>query len=357
MVTDKTFLRPLARSGLVTSKQLAIAGGTRIDGTGRESYQIKTAPGTQDYALMLNANPVWPGGGELIDHDITIERTGFLGQRGVPAEHDFVDFIGVDGLTLRDCLFADRDRDLLVISNCHRITVESCLFRHWGGALPDDPGQGHYAGGMGLNVATPSFDGKITGCWFVDGAGGVWIPVVNHLEPPVPIGRGWHVSANFFRNLCEAAIVGGDYATITHNDIDEVARVDVSGHGMELHGTRLVVSSNIITNCDGAGIHAANVYHSIIKDNLIAGVGRKGDTGSIVLATVGAESGESDIPPHDVTIADNDLGGGYILLANMTNDPTKLMTNITVRSRAPVMFLPSKDRVVGAGCDIQAPSA
>lgn len=342
-------------AGLETKTQLSIASRTRIDGTGRESFQVKTAAGPQTYGLLLNANPVWPGGGTLIDRDITIERTGFVGHRGMPCGHDFIDFIGVDGLCVRDCLFADRDRDLLVLSNCNAPTIENSFFRNFGGPLPDNPGAGQSAGGMAIFCLTPSFDGRIVGCHFTDGGGGVWIPVSDPLRPDARIGAGWYVAGNFFRRLQEAAIVGGDYATITGNVIDDVARTDVSGHGMELHGTRLKVTDNDITNIDGSGVYAANVYHSTIRGNTIGNVGRKGSSGSIVLATFGAASGEGDVPPHHVTIADNELADGYILLANLTGDATKLMTDITIRSRAPVAFFPSKAEVVGRGFDCQAP--
>ncbi len=166
------------------------------------------------------------------------------------------------------------------------------------------------------------------------------------------------MDGNFFRGVIEAAIVGGDYTTIEGNFIDDVLRADVSGHGMELHGTRLVVKANPISNVDGAGIFAFQLYHSIIQSNPITGVGRKGKTGSIILSTAPEAAGGGAEPPHDVQILDNDLDrDGYILLTNGTNDPSKLMKHITVRSKHPVLFHPSRAEVIDeATCDIQAPA-
>lgn len=328
---------------LTVAKTLALADGTTITGTGVATSIVRTKPGiTQDFPLLVGAGRV------------KLSDMSFLGDPSMEAEHDFCDFIDAKP-TLRDCFFGDRRRDLLVTSRCDGVLVDACEFANWGGALPDNPGAGQWAGGMAVFCLSGN-DGRLTNGYAHDGAGGIWIPVTNTLVSPEPTGTGWIVSGWILRRLLECGIVGGDHALITGNSIDDVSRVDVSGHGMELHGTHLTVLGNTITKCDGACIYAANVYNSDISHNTMSGAGRKGDTGTLVLSTFGPEAGEGSDPPHDVTICDNQIDDGYILLANLSSDPSKLMTNIRIRSTCPVLFWPTKDQVVGDGFDCEAPT-
>lgn len=331
------------RGEFATSVQLSFRD-EHIAGTGMLSSIVRTKPGIVQYFPLFVASGT-----------VKLTDTAFLGDPALPAGHDFCDFIDAEP-TVLDCLFGDRQRDLVILSRVNRSHFERCHFRNWGGALPDNPGAGQYAGGMAINGWNAANDGTVVNCHFYDGAGGVWVPVTDTRASPAPNGIGWNVSGNSFRRLKEVAIVAGDRARIIGNDIADIAQVDVSGHAIEAHGDTLVITGNPIIHCDGAGIYAANLYNSIIAHNPISGTGRKVPCGAITLATFGPEAGEGDVPPHDVTIVDNQIPRDeYILLTNHTGDSTKLMRNITIRATCPVLFSPDRESVIGEGCDIEAP--
>lgn len=424
---------------------ILVGGGTTIYGAGKEQFKITTRD-PDNYTLLANKNFVFPGSQVWIDKNINIYGVCFEGDETVDeAIHDFVDFIGVNGLIIRDCLFQHRHRDNLVLSNCNNVTVDNNEFIDWGSKEPyplvttvvvNVPGSGFnigdqaqvqqgvevsliveidsvdggggiltlhivtnsdlytnatglvliptigsgvdatvditiqsglWAGGMAIFCVTPSYNTKIINNYMHDstGGGGIWLPVTNTFAPFPPEGSFFLCAGNRIHFVCEAGIVGApDGSIISNNDIFGVALKDVSGHGVEMHGTDFTFVGNTIQTCAHTCAYFANISNVLIAHNLLNRPNQlEGTDAALTIAAFPGSSGEGDVAPYSLVITDNIIsaadGKGYSAVAfvNLSGDSGNLMNLIqfdnnnlgaTAAWLGPIVsFFPSKNDVVG----------
>lgn len=285
------------------SDNWSIQTGTRIDGAGKSTAIFKRRNAA---AQISNARPRWAtwvdpvNGGEPIDHDISISNVCFAGEPDavVPFSGNFITFVGVEGLTLRDVLFRDVRSDCLVLHNWHNVLIDACEFSNWGDNRPfENPGHGLYAIGAAIFCWGPGGLIRITNSVAISGGLGFWISG----EPAIVIG-------NVINDVDEACLVGfGKGSIVLGNHLGRVRRKDVSGNNTEAGGGEYVYVGNYHADADGANAYFSNLQNTVIASNLMvrANQAKAGNTSNITLASHGAWAGVGDKPPQCVTIAGN----------------------------------------------------
>ncbi len=249
----------------ICSAPIFINSNTTIYGAGQGSFFIKTKQSVpQDFYLFSNRHQVTPPNSARVDTNIQIYGVCFEGDPVTPTvvpTFDFVDFIGVDNLTIRDCRFQHRRSDLLVLSNNTNLTVDNCDYTDHDG--------------VAIFCLTANYNVKIINNRVNGGGGGIWVPVENSAVPG-DFGSFCVVTGNIITGVQEFGLVAGPpFCVISNNVIFDVTRNAVSGHGMELHGQHLTVTGNSVDLCDGNCIDASNVAWSTFANNDLARPGQQ----------------------------------------------------------------------------------
>lgn len=311
-------------------------GNTTVYGAGKGAFELYNP--TVSEAIMLNKNPVRPGDGERIDKNVAFYGTCFSGDPNLQeTQHDFVDFIGIDGLTLRDCWVKDRRRDGWVLSNNNNVAIDTNELSNLGSTKPfTNHGSGTWAGGMGINFLTPNFNIRVTNNYLHDfpGAGGIWLPVINTFAPQPPEASMLTCTGNILQSMVEVGIVGScDNSTVSLNQVRDIKQIDVSGHGFEMHGKNYTFANNTAEYCDATCAYLANMTDVTISGNTLNYANRLGAsiTGNLVIATFPDSAGEGSLPPNGCTIIGNRIkplsskGWNAILFVNLSGIPSRLM--------------------------------
>lgn len=360
----------------VCSSTILIGGGTTIYGAGKGSFIIKTLPGVaQNFGLLTNKNQVAAGNINWVDKNIAIYGVCFEGdETSTDAVNSFVDFVGVDGLIIRDCLFQHRYKDCLILVNNNDLTVDNNEFFDWGTRIPYlTPGAGTFVGGMAIFCQGPNYNGKIINNYIHDavgpgldcGGGGIWLPISSNIGPVLPIGDFFICSGNTIKNVVEAGIAGTPTGSeVCNNIINYVHLVDVSGHGVEMQGDNYIFTGNNIQVCDNACAYFFNPVNVLISDNIFNLPNQIGSIiGALTIASFLPAAGVGAFAPHNVVISNNQMSGtdgnGHSAIAfyNGNSDPSLLMTNIHVVDNnfgpvvswigTPIIYLPSLDLIAG----------
>lgn len=283
----------------LVEQSLHVRPNTTIVGAGKRSTVLYSR-GAEDFPLLLNA-----GFGGSGDTGIAISGVGLEGDPECDsASEGLVALRNLTGLTLRDCGFYGRALDCIQLSGCDDIVIDACEFADWGKRIPNPtPGAGQWVSGTAIFCWEPCFNGRITNCYLHDGRGiGIWLPCTNTAQPQPREGECWTVSGNVICRVQEAGIAGtADGSAITGNVIRVVNRTDVSGHGLELHGTRFSLTGNVVSGCAATCAAISNSELATVTGNVF--------DGDVVVFSIGPEAGQGTEPPRLMTLAGNRIAG------------------------------------------------
>lgn len=283
---------------------------------------------------------------------LTLDGMGFDGADQESWPQSLVYFDSVSDLTLRDCIFK-RSRYMLVqLKDCNRLLFDHVVFNDWGRvAATDEGGAAVWCGPTGCPDIT------FRDCHFVDGR---WSGIYFN-DSLRPILTGCR-----FVNCKETGIFGGlNKGVVLGNQFDNIPFLTVSAHAMEIGGYNNVIASNVITGCDGEGIHYAGAWGSIIG-NVLRDCARDlvhfPGSGAISVFTVNAEVG-----PEHINIVGNLLGSTgttpYAIVLARGNIPASrkisdllISRNVTsgeTWGKAAIACDPSETLVCGANVTIE----
>jgi len=291
-------------AGTYQVQGLTIASNVRLVGEGITSI-IRAVSGMGDTTTIIrNANQ-----GAYTDANISFENLVFDGNgagKGGGAQARFTELVSMSRVTdLRVIGITVRNTGYIgfAIGGCRRVLVEGCRFTDCGfnGATAN--------GGSALWVASTgtdhSHDVKVANCEFYDNR---WHGLQANFI-------GGLVEGNTFRNNQEAHIfssyllpnIVSENIVINGNIFDNVSKRDISSHAIEAGARRLVISNNVIQNCDHGGIALTDVKNAVITGNVISEVNRLNiDSSCIDIITQGSEGNQ----PNDITITGNRLRAG-----------------------------------------------
>lgn len=282
---------------------LTFRDGTDLIGAGPHSFILK--------------NIGWNG---IVQADsgarVRIQGVGFHGLTDLPLPNnaEFVTFAGTVDSLIRDCAFAHRRGHLLVLVDNVNLRVESPEFYDWGVLKYSGPVAG-YAGGCAIFCQRANYNLWITNPYVHDGAGGIWLPVTDNTNNPQ--AENCILSGFQIFNVIEFGVVGAPICSdIGPGIICGVRRLDVSGHGAEMHGTDYSYHDVVTQDCDASGAYFSNVERVSIHNNKFYNVDRtKEGNRAIVIASHPPPANVGLKPPRHVTIAGN-TGEGGILIAD-----------------------------------------
>lgn len=323
-----------------TEAPLVVRSGTEI--ICKKGFGLKTRFGDATNYLLANEHFVGSGSQAWIDKDIKITGMTFYGDPAtviVNTMHDFVDFIGVDGLTLRDCSAIGRKKDCLVLSNNNNVLVDNFTTSGCGQDVPPVPVDG-WAGGCDIFCLTPNFNMKIINSTFANGGGSaIWLPVTNTLLPP-DLYEAQRVicTGNNIWNKGECGIIGAPRKSIiAYNIIDGIALCGPSGNGMELHGEDFSVLYNQVYNTARPNVFCGDIQRVNILGNTFGGANRLGEAlqGALVIDSMDDSAGMGTSAPNVVNIDGNlfiaDANSRYaILLGQLSSQEGRYMKNIQI---------------------------
>ncbi len=299
-------------------QELIIRSGTELVGNGKSRSILRNIGehGLHNGAMVFD--------GIRLDKDITLRGIGFHGlpERLMGPYSDFVTFIGVEGLTIRDCSFAHRQLDGIVTANNFNMRICDNEFYDLGTkTLPEHPGTGKFVGGTCIFSYRPSFRSWVTGNYIHDciGGGGIWLPVSGD---PGEESEFYIVTGNTLINLVEFGIRGAPRGSkVDGNIISRIRNADLDGHGAVMAGHSWSFSNNDISDCDCAGVQLYNVADvsvcgNGIRDNNRLGLGYP----AIRLTSWSPQAIPGSRAPHDSCIRGN-LGNGGIDQLDMGGGP------------------------------------
>lgn len=287
------------------SASLIVRSDTTIQGAGRALSILKSTNGSGIQNEHLDADPANP----RLDKNITFQGIGFHGNPDLEDVQALASLCGIGNLTIHDCAFAHRRKDLIVVANNMGMRIDSCEFYDWGTRRPHDGSEGTFVGGAAIFCWRPLFRSWITNNYLHDAAngGGIWLPVTNTAAPEAREAEFVICTGNQVHGVAEFGIVlSPEYSIVAHNIMADIGLVDVSGHGSEAHGRNYVYLGNVHARIDNMGTYHSNTRNAVIASNVFGEVDRR-KTGSaaIVLASQPASTGTGLDPPAKVTIVEN----------------------------------------------------
>lgn len=250
----------------LVSRDMRVNGATTIYGSGRSTHVLKKAPGFPNVELLRNAH--FPEqAGAFGDADIAIFGMCLDGS-GITSVKPLASFVGVMGLTWRDCLFTASHWMCIAITGSINIIIDTNRFVGWGRRESEHTelaGSGVRQGGAAIWMAALSgwarpADVVIRNNTFLDGNwGGIQVDADRIL-----------ISGNDFKNLQEfgiaARLVRG--GRIADNKVYEVHVNDIIGHGITVAGQGVSVVDNTTVNVGQSGIDASILQDSVVEANI-----------------------------------------------------------------------------------------
>lgn len=175
------------------------------------------------------------------------------------------------------------------IGSCRRVLVDGCNFTDcgWDGST-SNAGPALWCASATTDYPT---DYRIVGCDFFDNR---WTGL------HIGVRRGTVTGCNFYNNQ-ENHIFGSyllpnsisEDIVIDGNTFDTVRKRDISSHAIEIEAHRLVISNNVIRNCDHGGIALTNARDAVISNNVIGNLTQLSGVGwggiDFICSGVGAE--------------------------------------------------------------------
>jgi hypothetical protein len=363
------------------SSQVLISGGTTIYGAGKNNCVFKSNPAvSDDFNMFANANWVFPGDTNYIDTDIAIYDCGFEGQESFPTyvNSGLIALLGVKGFKLKNCLMQHRRGNMFIAANVDDVTIDDNESYDWGTSENFVGPPGTFVGGCAyFFYSNCTYNVKVINNYLHDaqvgggGGGGIWFQAAEIPPAITPAGHTTLIDNNIIKNVTEFAIhTGTQDSTVSNNEVENVRRIDVSGHGFEGHGFNLALTGNTIGVCDSSCIYVFTSINLVVTHNILYQSNQEGTVAAaLVISTATAPGLPTNTGTLGAIISNNQISAldanGYaaIQFINITGDPLQLTSYVncinnelgpaSAWSVAPIIYDPGAPDVLAANCIIR----
>jgi hypothetical protein len=218
--------------------------------------------------FILNYSYVSGGVNEYIDQNMTFKNIIFDGNNNPDRTVTMVTFYKSKNLVFKNVTFQNHTMIGLDIEGCYDVNIDGCHFFNCGRPAPTT------VSSPAIHVSKATTDSteckyiNIHNCLFQDNN---WSGI--YFAPQ----QGQIHNCRFIDNGESSIYINGATSSIISNNYIKGARVNnISGTGIETTGIDLIISNNIIEDCQAGGISLTDCYQIEMRENIIKNNGLTG---------------------------------------------------------------------------------